>query len=157
MTFTFFYESTSPLSNWYKTTFIHKGITYNCGEQYMMHQKALLFYDKEVAELIMEQSEPRKQKMLGRDVREYDDEIWMENCQDLMVDGLFSKFTQNGYCLTTLLATGDSVLVETSPTDKIWGIGLKKDDPRINNPSKWLGDNLLGKVLMMTRNKIRQL
>ncbi len=88
MTFTFFYDSTSPFSNWYKKPFSHNGTEYNCSEQYMMHQKALLFKDKEVAELIMEQSEPRKQKMLGREVRDYDNEIWMENCQDIMVDGL---------------------------------------------------------------------
>jgi len=134
--------------------FVHQGMQYNCSEQYMMYQKARLFKDFDVAEMIMEQSHPRKQKFLGRQVRGYDDAIWMAECQNTMVPGLVSKFTQDTYCLNTMLDTGDKIIVEASPMDKIWGIGLSEKDPRALDQSKWLGQNLLGKVLMRVRDEI---
>jgi len=153
--FTFFYESKSPFSNWYMSPFIHHNIQYNCSEQYMMYQKARLFKDFDVAEMIMEQAHPRKQKFLGRQVRGYDDPTWMAECENIMVPGLVSKFTQDTYCLRTMLDTGDTILVEASPTDKVWGIGLSADDPRALNQATWQGKNLLGKVLMKARDVIR--
>jgi len=154
MTFTFFYGPESPFSNWYMMPFVHNGHQYNCSEQYMMYQKAMLFHDYDVADMIMEQSHPRKQKFLGREVRNFDNEVWMENCEDIMVDGLYSKFTQDSYSLITMIDSGDSIIVEASPTDKIWGIGMDVNHPDINDPNKWKGMNLLGKVLMRTREKI---
>jgi ribA/ribD-fused uncharacterized protein len=154
--FTFFYGSFDPFSNWYQPNkFIHAGVEYNCSEQYMMHKKALLFNDIEVANLIMEQIHPRQQKMLGKEVRGFVKSIWDENCQDIMVEGLISKFTQNERLKQTLLNTGETILVEASPYDKIWGIGLSENDPRALDETKWLGQNLLGKVLMRVRNVIR--
>ena len=153
--FVFFWGSTSPFSNWYLCPFVHHGKQYNCSEQYMMYKKAMLFKDYDVAEMIMGQTEPRKQKFLGRQVRGYVDSVWMDKCQDIMVEGLISKFTQDTYSLNTLLDTGDKIIVEASPLDKIWGIGLSRDDPRALDESQWLGQNLLGKVLMRTRDAIR--
>ena len=153
--FTFFWESDSPFSNWYACPFVHNGIEYNCSEQYMMYKKAILFGDHEVAEMIMEQSSPRKQKFLGRQVRGYVDEIWMDNCQDIMVPGLVSKFIQDTYSLNCILETGDSIIVEASPYDKIWGIGMTKNDPRATDPTQWEGKNFLGNVLMRARDVIR--
>lgn len=120
-----------------------------------MYKKARLFKDNDVAEMIMGQTSPRKQKFLGRQVRGYVDADWMAECQGIMVDGLTSKFTQDSYSLQCLLDTGDSVIVEASPYDKIWGIGMNKDDPRATDPTKWEGKNLLGIVLMKTRDEIR--
>jgi len=153
--FTFFYESTSPFSNWYMSHFVHNSCQYNCSEQYMMHMKAKIFKDHDVADLIMEQSHPRKQKFLGRQVRNFDNNIWMEKCQDVMVEGLISKFTQDTYCLNALLDTDDTVIVEASPVDKVWGIGLAANHPDAKDPTKWLGKNLLGVVLMKTRDEIK--
>ena len=119
-----------------------------------MYKKALLFKDIDVAEMIMEQSHPRKQKFLGRQVRGYDDAIWMANCQDIMVPGLVSKFTQDSYSLQCLLDTEDSIIVEASPYDKVWGIGMDKNDPRATDPAQWEGKNLLGVVLMKARDII---
>lgn len=153
--FTFFYESDSPFSNWYPQPFVHLGMQYNCSEQYMMYKKARLFNDIDVGEMIMEQSDPRKQKFLGRQVRGYDDAVWMANCQEIMVPGLVSKFTQDSYSLQCLLDTGDTTIVEASPYDNIWGIGLAKNDPRAIDPTRWKGRNLLGIVLMKARDEIR--
>lgn len=153
--FTFFYSSSHPFSNWYMLPFIHNGIEYNCSEQYMMHKKALLFKDYDVAEMIMQQGHPRKQKFLGREVRGFDQKTWERECRPMMVEGLKSKFSQDTYCLTTLLDTGDTVIVEASPYDTIWGIGLSEDDPKAQNPEQWRGTNWLGEVLMKVRDELR--
>lgn len=154
--FTFFWGSDSPFSNWYPQWFTHQGIQYNCSEQFMMYQKARLFKDFDVAEMIMEQTSPRKQKFLGRMVRGFDNNVWMTECEEIMVPGLVSKFQQDTYSLNTLLDTEDSIIVEASPYDKIWGIGMTEDDPRATDPSKWEGKNLLGICLMKVRDVIRR-
>lgn len=155
-TFKFFWQTASPFSNWYKSKFEHNGVIYSCAEQYMMHMKALAFGDSEVAALIMESNDPRAHKMLGREVRNFDPDMWTSICKELMVDGLVSKFLQDSTCLTALLNSGDAILAEASPYDKIWGIGLVESDPRATDPSKWPGQNLLGVVLMDVRDVIRR-
>eukprot|EP01125_Pyxidicula_operculata_P014309 TRINITY_DN4762_c0_g2_i2.p1 TRINITY_DN4762_c0_g2~~TRINITY_DN4762_c0_g2_i2.p1 ORF type:complete len:147 (-),score=32.71 TRINITY_DN4762_c0_g2_i2:18-458(-) len=142
-----------------------------CTEQYMMHKKALLFKDVEVAEKIMKLTyhpDPvsksdwdkwtkamRLVKNLGREVANYDDDLWSEKRFDLVYEGVYQKFKQNEKFKSTLLSTGDSILVEASATDKIWGIGMTPDDPRVQDPNLWLGTNLLGKVLMKVREGLR--
>lgn len=120
-----------------------------------MYQKARLFKDHDVAEMIMEQSSPRKQKFLGRQVRDFDSTVWMAACEDIMVPGLVSKFTQDTYCLNSILDTGDKIIVEASPYDQVWGIGLTENDPLAWDQATWKGKNLLGKVLMRARDEIR--
>jgi ribA/ribD-fused uncharacterized protein len=134
--------------------FVHAGVKYNCSEQYMMYQKAHLFKDFDVADMIMEQTEPRKQKFLGRHVRGFDEGLWVSECITIMVPGLISKFTQNQHCLDALLYTGDKIIVEASPSDKIWGIGMSENDPGATDPTKWKGKNLLGECLMKARDAI---
>ena len=155
--FVFFYGSTSPFSNWYLHQFTHDNQQYNCSEQYMMHKKALLFNDYDVADMILKEKAPRNQKFLGREVRGFDDKIWTAQCRDIMVEGLISKFTQDTYSMNTLLDTGDKILVEASPTDTIWGIGLGRDDPGALDQTTWQGQNLLGITLMQVRDAIRKL
>ena len=150
--FVFFWGNKSCFSNWHKTPFTHDGVNYNCSEQYMMYKKAMLFMDFEIAAEILKEKDPRKQKAWGREVRGYDDATWMAKCQSIMVDGLTSKFQQNPDCLKELLETGDRIIVEASPMDKVWGIGLAENDPRAHDQSQWLGQNLLGIVLMKTRD-----
>jgi len=154
--FTFFWQSESPFSNWHPSPFTHDGVQYNCSEQYMMHQKALLFGDTEVAQLIMETDSPRAQKMLGREVRNFDPKVWSENCISIMVDGCLSKFEQNPALGAQLLATGKTAVVEASPYDKVWGIGMTADDPRATDPTQWEGQNLLGHVLMEVRDLMNE-
>lgn len=152
--FTFFWQSDSPFSNWYPQSFVHNGHQYNCSEQYMMYKKAMLFKDIDVAEMIMQQTEPRKQKFLGRQVRNFDQAVWMAECKEIMVPGLVSKFTQDTYSLQCMLDSVGTILVEASPYDKIWGIGMTKDDPRATDPAQWDGLNLLGDHLMAARDII---
>ena len=72
-----------------------------------------------------------------------------------MVKGNLHKFQQNEDLGKFLLATGDKVLVEASPVDAIWGIGLAQDHEDALLPSKWRGPNLLGYALMTVRDLIR--
>ena len=142
-------------SNWFPDTFTYNGKEYNCSEQYMMEQKALTFGDTEIAQQVMEAKTPDVQKRLGRMVRGFDGDKWMEVCQDLMVPALVAKFTANDWLKQVILRSGDATLVEASPVDLIWGVGWKRTDPEILDEKNWRGMNLLGIVLMKARDIIK--
>lgn len=143
-------------SNWHPSMFTDEdGIIFKNSEQYMMYKKAMLFDDAAVARQVLWTSDPRKMKELGRRVKNFDDKVWIENRMKVMVDGCYLKFTQNKTMGDELLATGDKIMVEASPYDKIWGIGLTEDDPRALNQHEWQGSNLLGVALMLVRQKMQ--
>lgn len=141
-------------SQWYECRFTVDGTEYHTAEQYMMAQKAKLFGDKEVLQKIMQADNPGEYKKLGREIRHFDDNVWDKHKYDIVVSGNMAKFSQNPELLSFLLKTGDRVLVEASPYDRIWGIGLPADAPDIENPFKWKGQNLLGFALMGVREKL---
>ncbi len=118
----------------------------------MMYKKALLFEDLSTAEKILQTDDPKKQKALGRKVNGFREDIWNIHKFDIVVKGNLLKFSQNENLKKQLLATEDKILVEGSPYDKIWGVGLKWDDPKILNSANWKGENLLGMALMKTRD-----
>ncbi len=152
--FTFFWGG--PFSQWHPCTFRVEGMRYNCAEQYMMQQKALLFGDTEMAAEIMSARHPRRQKALGRQVRRFNGERWAQVARDIVFRGNLAKFTQDAELQAILLATAGTTLVEASPRDSIWGIGLAEDDPRAQNRSSWRGTNWLGEVLTRVRETILQ-
>jgi len=120
-----------------------------------MYSKAVLFDDSFIADKILRSSSPREQKDLGRRVTGYDDNIWDTERLDIMSHGLYYKFDQNPEFKQQLLDTGDRILVEASPYDKIWGVGLAEDSDDILDEQLWKGQNLLGKTLMNVRGTIR--
>lgn len=148
------------LSQWYESPFHtgDKSIIYNTAEQYMMHQKALLFSDSEIAAEILAAKTPREQKALGRQVRNFDGKVWNSNRLRIVTQGSYHKFVhslvEDENLKEKLLATGDTELIEASPTDRIWGIGFDSKNAE-RNRSRW-GLNLLGKALMEARKKIRE-
>jgi ribA/ribD-fused uncharacterized protein len=91
---------------------------------------------------------------LGRQVKGFDPELWASKCFDIVVRGNILKFSQNQDARRHLIHTLNKTLVEASPYDKIWGIGIGQDDPRATNPALWEGKNLLGLALMSVRSKI---
>jgi ribA/ribD-fused uncharacterized protein len=93
---------------------------------------------------------------LGQEVRGFDEEIWRHHRFGIVVKGNQAKFTQNETLKVFLLNTKARVLVEASPVDRVWGIGLAEDDPHATNPEKWRGLNLLGFALMKVRVRIRE-
>ena len=142
-------------SQWHPSPFVIDGQSYRCAEQYMMAEKARLFGDTEVLRKILKATSPRAQKALGRQVRGFDAGRWTAACRDAVYRGNLAKFSQDEELRALLLATGDRTLVEASPTDRIWGIGLAADDPRAQDPSAWRGTNWLGEALMQVRTTLR--
>ncbi len=128
---------------------------YNCAEQYMMAQKALLFKDIEAHDDIMKTLSPRQQKMRGREIKNFDQKTWDENRLSIVLGANSAKFTQNFDLMLYLLGTGDKPIVEASPEDKIWGIGLSANDPLAQNRETWKGANLLGECLTQVRVLIK--
>ena len=152
--FTFFFTEASPFSQWYRCTFTASELTFNCAEQYMMYAKALRFDDDDTAAAIMAADHPREHKALGRKVKGFDDTIWKRERLNIVKAGNRAKFTQNPELLRLLLETAGTTLVEASPYDKIWGIGLAATDPRAQDPATWKGQNLLGKILTKLRDEL---
>lgn len=146
--------SASCLSQWYAASFCQDEVRYVCAEQYMMAKKAECFGDKEALEQILAARDPAQMKALGRQVRSFDVKIWDEIKFDVVLNASYLKFSQNAPLRDFLLQTGSKVLVEASPVDKIWGIGLGASDENAQNPMKWRGRNLLGFALMRARDEI---
>lgn len=150
--FTFFWDG--PFSQWEPSHFLLDEVEYSCAEQYMMAEKARLFGDDQALEQILEAEDPRTQKRLGRLVEGFDADEWEQDqdngrpyCWNVVWRGTMAKFSQNPHLLEDLLATGGTTLVEASPHDRIWGIGLRAGDPRAGSREGWLGRNWLGEVL----------
>ena len=146
--------SASCLSQWYTSSFWQDETRYLCAEQYMMAKKAECFGDKEALEQILSAKDPAQMKALGRQVRGFDAKVWDEIKFGVVLNASYLKFSQNAPLRDFLLQTVSKVLVEASPVDKIWGIGLAASDENAQNPMKWRGQNLLGFALMRARDEI---
>lgn len=150
--FTLFYGGI--FSQWYQCSFTIDGIGYNCAEQYMMAQKASLFGDHVRYDQIMASRDPSEQKALGKLVRGFSKSAWEAVARDVVFRASMAKFTSSAGLLKGLLKTRGTLLVEASPTDVIWGIGLGEYDERALNPAEWRGMNWLGQVLTDAREQL---
>ncbi|MEU6205045.1 NADAR family protein [Micromonospora musae] len=143
------------LSQWWPAPFADGERSFATAEHWMMWQKARLFGDEETAEHILAAAHPHRAKSLGRQVRGFDETRWAAARYDIVVAGSVAKFGQHPRLRDFLLGTGDRVLVEASPMDRVWGIGLAARDPRVDDPDAWRGANLLGFALMDARDTLR--
>ncbi|GAA0531235.1 NADAR domain-containing protein [Paractinoplanes ferrugineus] len=144
------------LSQWWPVEFTVDGVTFRSAEHYMMWRKAMLFGDRRMAERIVAAGHPRDAKMLGRGVAGFDEKTWVEHRFAIVVEAGRAKFGQNDDLRAWLSKTGDRVLVEASPTDRVWGIGLTATDPRAADPARWRGLNLLGFALTRARSDLAE-
>jgi len=150
-----FYGKNSPYSNFHYVEFDYKGYKVTSSEQAFMLEKALMF-DNSMVKPILATTDPRAIKKLGRKVKNFDEKKWNKVRYDIMVDILCAKFSVEPL-KSQLLSTGDELMVEASPNDKVWGAGLVIGDPRLNCPNYYPGQNLLGKALMEARTWLRNM
>jgi ribA/ribD-fused uncharacterized protein len=142
-----------PFTQFFPTKFVENDLTFTSCEQYMMYNKAKYFKDDINANKIIKESAPIKIKMLGRQVKGFNEDEWKKVREDIVYKGNYLKFSQNPDLKLLLLATKDKILVEAAPNDAIWGIGFNSENA-LNNKNKW-GLNLLGKALMKVRNDLK--
>jgi hypothetical protein len=184
--FEFFWKAGSPFSQWHPAPFKYKDKQFISAEQFMMYSKAKLFGDEEVANKIMHLNNAllskdlingniesggivndkknldvwskiqKKFKTLGREVSGFDEKIWNEKRVSIVTVASREKFEQNPKLKEKLLATGNKTLTESSPWDKVWGIGLEKHRPEAQDRKQWKGLNLLGEILTNVKQKMQQ-
>jgi ribA/ribD-fused uncharacterized protein len=146
----------SCFSQWWPASFTVNGVSYPTAEHFMMAEKARLFGDEDARANILKAGSPKAAKQLGRQVKHFDEQVWAEARFQLVVEGNLAKFGQNRDVGKFLSGTSDTVLVEASPVDRIWGIGLAADNEQAMNPEQWRGLNLLGFALMEVRQKLHE-
>jgi ribA/ribD-fused uncharacterized protein len=142
------------LSQWWPSPFTVDGQAFATAEHWMMWRKAVLFHDTATAKEILAAGHPHEAKALGREVKGFDQGRWDTERYGIVVAGNVAKFSQHADLKAFLLGTGDRVLVEASPLDRVWGIGLAANDPGAKDPARWRGLNLLGFALMEARAAI---
>jgi hypothetical protein len=147
----YFWSEKDFLSNFYPSPFIIDNYNYRFVEEYIMRKKALLFEDDDILNKIAQAKTPYAIKKLGRQVKNFDNIIWLEYRDKILYDGIFEKFNQNKDLKKLLLDTYNKILVEASKYDKIYGVGLEESNDNILNEENWKGENLLGKTLMLVR------
>lgn len=149
-------EKYGEFSNWYQREFVIDDFRYFCVEQYMMAQKAKLFHDSVRYTAILRANSPKDCKALGKQVTPFDAKVWDAVKYDIVKTGNKAKFEQNPDLMNLLLSTGDRIMAEASPKDKIWGIALDAETAKHINPEAWPGQNLLGKILMELKAEYRK-
>ncbi|MEU5092518.1 NADAR family protein [Streptomyces sp. NPDC021356] len=145
----------SCLSQWWPSPFTVDGVTYATAEHWMMAGKARLFGDAEAERRALAAGHPAQAKKAGRLVRGFDDALWARERFRIVVEGSVHKFAAHAGLRAFLLGTGERLLVEASPLDRVWGIGLTADDEAAADPNRWRGPNLLGFALMEARERLR--
>lgn len=152
--FCFFFGKESPFSNFHFAQFTVDGDTYSCSEQFMMHQKAVLFQDPFHAEQILKAKDPRQMKRFGRKVQNFNADIWHAKSEKIVGKGIKAKFMQNKHLKRDLINTFPRILVEASPRDRLWGIGMGEKNYKAQSRHTWRGKNRLGYLLTNIRNEI---
>ncbi len=142
------------LSQWWPASFTVDGIGYPTAEHWMMAEKARLFGDEAGLATVLAAGSPGAAKAAGRKVQGFDEQRWKRARFEIVVAGNMAKFTQHPDLRDYLITTGHKVLVEASPYDRIWGIGLSTNHADARHPSRWRGRNLLGFALMQVRERL---
>ncbi|MEU1304281.1 MULTISPECIES: NADAR family protein [Streptomyces] len=145
---------TSCLSQWWPAPFVVDTVEYATAEHWMMAEKARLFRDAEAERRVLAAEHPSRAKKAGRLVRDFDESVWERERFRIVVEGSVHKFGAHAGLREFLLDTGGRILVEASPVDRVWGIGLAADDEAASDPERWRGPNLLGFALMEARARL---
>lgn len=151
-----FYHTDSPFSNFYPCTFVYDGVEWKSSEQCFMAMKAKCFKDEESYKRILESKTPGRARTLGRQVQNFNF-TWIFVSKSVMFDIVLAKFSQNDDLRSLILSDEfkGKKFVEGSPIDKKWGVGIRWDNPKIDDESNWKGSNLLGKILDKVRKQLQ--
>jgi ribA/ribD-fused uncharacterized protein len=141
-------------SQWWPAAFVVDGRTYPTAEHWMMAAKARLFHDQAALQRVLGSDSPGAAKAAGRAVQGFDEQVWAAERYRIVLAGTRAKFSQHPDLLDVLTRTGDQIIAEASPRDRIWGIGLAADHPDARHPMVWRGLNLLGFALMDARDEL---
>lgn len=150
--FVFFWDG--PYSQWAYSPFHYRGHKFETAEHYMMFSKAMFFKDHDNALRILKEPDPSEVKKIGREIPNYVEEEWARVRYDVVTIGTILKFSQNPDFYQTMVDDMGKIIVEASPYDRIWGIGLRETDSGIYNIDNWQGDNLLGYAIMRARARL---
>ena len=148
------WQPPSVFSQWTISPFTVDLVDYTCAEQYMMASNARLFGDDSALSAILATDDPREQKRIGRQVRHFDQELWQQQCENIVFHGNLTKILQNKDMRRALLHTSRRSLVEASPHDNLWGIGLRACDHHASSTDTWRGFNLPGQILEHVRETL---
>ena len=144
----------SCFSQWYQAPFTSDNCHFQTAEHYMMFAKAMLFDDKKSANKVLAAQSPGEAKAIGRTVANFNDQVWQQHRFEIVINANLAKFRAHNELANFLINTNDRVIVEASPVDSIWGIGMAQDNPKIEQPEHWRGLNLLGYALMEVRERL---
>lgn len=147
---------TDCFSQWFQAPFTVNDVLYRTAEHYMMAEKARLFGDGQALTKILASISAREVKEFGRQIKNFEQPVWEEHRFNIVVAGNAAKFSQHQQLKAILLSTGCKIIVEASPLDPVWGIGLAADDPAARDPRQWRGLNLLGFALMQARKSLQE-
>ena len=147
----------SCFSNFFHCRITIDGWEWSSSEQYFMYRKAKHFNDAETMAKLLNETNPKKAKQLGREVKGFDADEWSKVSYDIMHKAVYEKFSQNRYLKDALLdeRLSDKHFVEGSPVDCIWGVGVSYEDPRVDDETQWRGTNWLGKILDQVREELK--
>ncbi len=146
----------SCFSQWWVAPFTVNSIVYKTAEHWMMAEKARLFNDNKILDEIITSNSPMEAKQWGRKVIGFIPEKWNQHKYEIVKQGNIHKFSQHPDLKKFLLNTKNRVLVEASPRDRIWGIGMSQSNEQAENPIMWRGENLLGFALMEVRDELNK-
>ena len=140
----FYRERDKPygcFSNFSKHSFVLDGQPWQTVEHYF---QAMKFEGTPQSYAIQLAKAPMEAKIMGNDRAYPIREDWAQVKDDLMRRAVLAKFETHADIREILLGTGEEELIEDAPNDYYWGCGKERT-----------GRNMLGKILMETREKFR--
>jgi len=145
----------SLYSQWYLCDFVDENWQkYSSAEKYMMIKKAELFENFDIAEQMRQIDSPKQLKQLWRLIKNFDEKIWGKYRFEIVKKWNYFKFSQNSDLLKYLKMHKNLILVEWSPCDIIWWVGIHYKDEKIKDKKNWKWLNLLGKAIMEVRKEL---
>ena len=149
-----FFGELNPFSNFYPVGFYESGDYFSSSEQYIQYKKAKYFKDTQTADKIMATDDPLECKKLACDIENYSEHRWNQVAYDICEAGVQAKFRQNIKLTNMLIMSGNKKLAEAS-RDDVWGTGFYLGHVHCAEPTKWINQGILGRMLCKLREELQ--